>query len=145
MGYQVLGAQREKVADEIEPFAMRRALSLGPVEFAALERGVGIRIRDLFARARVGETGKAPELGAPPFGDRACKFAIEVAEEQKRTRSGEFFAHEEQGCGGRQQDARIQRAQRLRIGKLRDALTKCPVADLVVVLQEVHEGGWWQR
>jgi hypothetical protein len=66
---------------------------------------------------------------------------VEVAEIQERVRFAPFLAHEQHRGLRRQQQQRQRRLDRAGLDEGREAFAKGAVADLVVVLDEIDEGG----
>ena len=64
---------------------------------------------------------------------------MKIAEERERPVRSPFLAHEQQRRHRREQRDRQRRLQRARIGLRRQPLAERPIADLVVVLQEIDE------
>ena len=66
---------------------------------------------------------------------------MEIAEERERPRRSPFFAHEQHRDHRRQQRDRERGLDRPGIGHALEPVAERAVADLVVVLQEIDEGG----
>ncbi len=108
------------------------------------ERVGRIGVGDSRSIGRIGERRKPGKLIPSAFAHRFGKLRSMIGKEQEGRSAGGLFAHEEQRhlwaqdlqCyGGFQRGWFHQRGQ---------ALAECAVADLVVILQEQHEGGWRQ-
>ncbi len=93
--HDVLRANREQLAYQREPLAVRRDPAFGPVQLARLKGRQRIRIGNAFAHRRVGERGKAAEFLAPPARHGRGELGAEIAEELKRRGRGPFLAHEQ--------------------------------------------------
>src|SRR3954466_5927807 len=83
------------------------------------------------------------ELAATPVAHGLFERGLrrEIDEELEGRRGGPFLAHEQHRDLRREQQAGASQAQLLGWGKRIDPLTEGAIADLVVVLQESHEGG----
>jgi hypothetical protein len=138
---QQMGVQRQ-------PVGVAGAAALGPVQPAALERGLVVGIGDAAAQRRVAKA-ESTELVAAAGRDGTRQIAFEVAEVQEGRRRGELFTHEEHRQRRCQQHASQHRAQGhvtlCCARQLRDAFAEGTVADLVVSLQTIDEGQWRQR
>src|SRR5262249_60358169 len=88
------------------------------------------------AVARVG-FGKLP---LAPVAHGLRQFCLESAEKRKWFRCAPFFAHEQKRWRRLQQQNGQGRGKRIGLGEYCQPLAQGPIADLVVVLQEIDEG-----
>jgi hypothetical protein len=101
----------------------------------------GIGVGDGLPLRRILEGGEFGEFLAPSGGDQRGQFVVVVGEEQEGRGGAPFLPHEDQRDLRAQQQQRGGRRQRLRVRQRRQPFAEGAVADLVVVLQEQHEGG----
>ena len=78
---------------------------------------------------------------APALAHGFGEVALEIAEERKRRFRAPFLAHEQHRDHRRQQGDRQRGFDRLRLALAFEPVAERAVADLVVVLQEIDEGG----
>ena len=132
-----------RLAREGEPFgALPRHPR--PVELRALERLLVVRVGDLLLLVLGVEGAELGELAPPAIANGDGEIAVEVGEEEERALFRPFIAHEHQRNMRRQKQHGGEDAPHRLVAEQRQPLTKRPVADLVVVLQEIDEGGGWQ-
>ena len=92
------------------------------------------------AHRRIGERLELGELAAPPLAHRIGQRTLEVAEEEEGCLGPPLLAHEEQRHLRAEQQHGLQRLDGLGPRQHGEPLAHRPVADLVVVLDEVDEG-----
>src|SRR5689334_376192 len=92
--------QREERFVEAQPRFVLSTLETQPVELASLECIRMIGIGDEILRG-AGELGKAAELATATLRHERRQLRLEIAEEEKRRRGAELFAHEEHWNRGR--------------------------------------------
>ena len=130
-------ADREQFAHQRQPLAVRPRRRAFPVEHGGLKRRCFAA--DPEPRRHISHRRRRTPCGGPcgrPRRDRR-----EIAEERERLRRSPFLAHEQQGDHRRQQRDRQRGLDRSRIGHALEPVAERAVADLVVVLQEIDEGG----
>src|SRR5690606_14320315 len=132
-------ATGEERAIELDPCLALRALRLFPVKRGSPESGLGVGIGDALPCRGIAERAEACELPAPAVPHRLAELALEVAEVEEWPRAAPLLAHEEQGRRRREEEDRDRGPEGLLPCKRRQAFSERPVADLVVVLQEVDE------
>ena len=111
-------------------------VALAPVEGALPESGLRQRIRN-----GVAEAGEALEFVAPSLAHRLAELAWEVAEEEEGLPAAPLLAHEEERRRRREKQDCRERFQNFFVSQNREPFPERPIADLVMVLQEVHEAG----
>ena len=126
---------------EAQPVLVDGGACVTPVEHRALERRLGLGIGNVRAGRLIGELREAGELAPPALGHARAQIRAEIAEEEERLGRGPFLAHEEEGQGGREEEHRGGRAHRIGGGERGDPLAEGAIADLIVILEEAHEGG----
>src|SRR5262250_1713900 len=124
---------------EGEPLRVPRLGHVLPVQHRAVPRALRLGVWDALSRGGLREFAEAGELPPPPLGDQCSQIPAEIREEQEGLGRAPFFAHEEQRQRRSEEDDGGGGAYRLGRGELGDALAEGAVADLVVVLEEVHE------
>src|SRR5262249_56301776 len=87
----------------------------------------------------LGEAVEALELPPPPLGDQRAQLAAQVGEEEEGLGRAPLLPHEEKGQRRSKENDGGCRAHGLRGGEPGDALAEGPVANLVMVLEKVHE------
>jgi hypothetical protein len=116
---------------------MRGLVDRRPVERGVDDRLLRQRIWHLVVVSRVG----LGEFLSPPVAHRFRKIALEVAEKWKWLARGPFLAHEHQGRPrSEQRDGQgcFERRNRRQLG---EPFAERAIADLVMVLQKIDEGG----
>src|ERR1017187_3104872 len=115
---------------------MARLHNDAPVELRG-HKGSGIAgIGNPLALSGVIESGKMSELISTACGNSSSQILLKITEKEKRCFSPELLTHEEQRWGRREQEDRRRRANRTVIRDLNNPLAECPVAYLVMILQE---------
>src|SRR5271170_8115495 len=116
-----------------------RRVDPAPIEFGCKEGSLGGRIGDLRHPLRIRELRKARKLLAPPFTHGVGQLPAVVGKKEEWRRRAPFLAHEQHRYLRREQVDACQRPDSLRTSERIQALAKCAIADLVVVLDERYE------
>src|SRR6185503_11840582 len=118
---------------------MHHLIGLAPVEPAAQERLLRVGVGNGVTQRGILELAEALELATPSIAHRNGQLVVEVAEEQEGSFAGPFLAHEEEWWGRGEQRQRDHRFESIGRRDRAQPLAEGAVADLVVVLQELHE------
>ena len=137
-GIRAVARNASSSAVEGPPAPALLAIGRRPAAFEGFRRiGIGNRVGGLAGL----ETLEARELATPPFAHGLRELAVMVGEVEEGRAAGALLAHEDQRDLRAQQLQGDGRLQRLGIGVVHQTVAERAVADLVVVLQEEHEGG----
>ena len=116
-----------------------RRFTLCPVQTRILRRFDGKGAGRLVTRPRLAIL--RGEFAPPALLDRDRQLAVKIAEEGESLGAAPFLAHEQQRDLRRQQSDGQRRLDRVGFGQRFETIAIGAIADLVVVLQEIDEGG----
>src|SRR5919198_2896457 len=120
---------------ERENSGMGRLQALAPHQTAVLKRGRGLRIGNAHPDDGIGEPVESRKLLSSAYRDEPAQVHVMVGKELKAAAGGPFLAHEQQGCLGKEQQQRTQRAVERSIDLMVEPAAERAVSDLIVVLE----------
>src|SRR6267154_5064937 len=136
-GKDLAPAYREKAPYQREPLASRLLVEGLPIQHGGLKRQGIQRVGNLVAIFRI----NACEFPAPAVAYGLREVALEVAEEREWCFRAPFLAHEQHRDRRRRQGNRQRCFDSARPHIAFEPVAERTIADLIVVLQEVDEGG----